>query len=91
MHISSYIDHTLLKATATGDDIRELCAEAVLYNFYAVCVNSSYVKLCHELLNSSNTRIASVTGFPLGAMDTCLKYMKQNRPLNMVHMRLIWS
>jgi deoxyribose-phosphate aldolase len=73
MHISSYIDHTFLKATATGDDIRELCAEAVLYNFYAVCVNSSYVKLCHELLNSSNTRIASVTGFPLGAMDTLSK------------------
>ena len=50
MKISKYIDHTLLKATASENDIIQLCNETVEYNFYAVCVNSAYVSLCKETL-----------------------------------------
>ncbi len=73
MNISRFIDHTLLKATASEDDIRQLCREASEYNFYAVCVNSGYVKLCHELLSASPVKLAAVVGFPLGAMDSNAK------------------
>ncbi len=39
MEINKYIDHTLLKATATKIEIVKLCTEAKEHNFYAVCVN----------------------------------------------------
>ncbi len=67
MGLNRYIDHTLLKATATPEDIAKLCAEAKEYNFYAVCVNGCYVPLAEEKLKGSEVRIAAVIGFPLGA------------------------
>lgn len=71
MNINRYIDHTLLKPTATITDIQQLCAEAVDYNFFSVCVNSSHVKLATEFLSESSTvNVCSVIGFPLGAMST---------------------
>ncbi len=73
MKLSKYIDHTLLKATATESDIIQLCKEAKKYKFYAVCVNSCYVELCKSLLQNSTVKIACVVGFPLGAMDTLAK------------------
>ena len=73
MNLSKYIDHTLLKATATENDIIQLCNEAKEYHFYAVCVNSCYVPLCRDTLHGSEIKIASVIGFPLGAMDIASK------------------
>ena len=70
MEIHKYIDHTLLKATATESEIITLCAEAKQYNFYAVCVNGSYVELAKEELEGTNVKVAAVIGFPLGAMTT---------------------
>lgn len=71
--INKYIDHTLLKATATTADIGKLCVEAKLYKFFSVCVNSCYVPLAKELLKYSDVKICSVVGFPLGAMSTKAK------------------
>lgn len=70
MKINKYIDHTLLKATATKAQIVKLCKEALEFNFYAVCVNGSYVKLVKKQLLNSNVKVAAVIGFPLGAMTT---------------------
>ncbi|UCD60364.1 MAG: deoxyribose-phosphate aldolase [Flavobacteriaceae bacterium] len=70
MQIEKYIDHTLLKPVATPDAIKQLCAEAQEYDFYAVCVNSCYVALAKEELKGSGIKIAAVVGFPLGAMST---------------------
>ena len=73
MKINQYIDHTLLKATATKAEIKEICDEAKKYNFYAVCVNGSYVPYVKEELKDSGVNIAAVIGFPLGAMSTKAK------------------
>ncbi len=73
MNFSKYIDHTLLKATAIESDIIQLCNEAKEYNFYAVCVNSCYIAICKNELKDSAVKIASVIGFPLGAMDAFSK------------------
>ncbi|MHB0755092.1 deoxyribose-phosphate aldolase [Polaribacter sp. M15] len=70
MKINPYIDHTLLKATATKAQIIKLCEEAKTYSFYAVCVNSSYVALAKNELENSEVKVAAVIGFPLGAMST---------------------
>lgn len=71
--INSYIDHTLLKATATIEDITQLCEEAIKYNFFSVCINGYYVPLAEELLRNSNVKICTVVGFPLGANSTRTK------------------
>lgn len=67
MKINQYIDHTVLNADASFDDIKKLVDEAVEYDFYSVCVNSSYVKFIRDY--NKDVKIASVVGFPLGAMS----------------------
>ncbi len=70
MELARYIDHTLLKATATAHDIRKLCAEARQHSFYAVCVNPVYIPLCVAELAGSGVKVATVCGFPLGAVSS---------------------
>ena len=73
MSINRYIDHTLLKPTATEKDIITLCEEAKAFDFFSVCVNSCYVSLAKEQLKNSKIKVCSVIGFPLGAMSTKAK------------------
>lgn len=79
--IARCIDHTLLKPDATCRDIRELCREAIEFRFFSVCVNSSYVSLCKELLKDTEVKIATVVGFPLGASFTDVKVMEARRAI----------
>jgi deoxyribose-phosphate aldolase len=65
--LARYIDHTVLKPEAIDAQIVQLCAEARQYHFMAVCVNPVWVKRCVELLQGSDTCVATVAGFPLGA------------------------
>jgi deoxyribose-phosphate aldolase len=68
MELNKYIDHTVLKATTTVEDIKKLCAEAKEYKFFSVCVNGAYVELAKKELEGSDVKVAAVIGFPLGAM-----------------------
>ncbi|MDO4782386.1 MAG: 2-deoxyribose-5-phosphate aldolase, partial [Capnocytophaga felis] len=65
MKINKFIDHTLLKVTATISEIETLCKEAVTYDFFSVCVNSGYVSYAKEFLKGSEIKVCSVVGFPL--------------------------
>lgn len=67
MDLNRFIDHTLLSASATSADIKKLCEEAVTHNFYAVCVNSSYIETAKAYLKGSQVKLAATVGFPLGA------------------------
>ncbi|HEX7674508.1 MAG TPA: deoxyribose-phosphate aldolase [Bdellovibrio sp.] len=73
MELSRYIDHTLLKPEAQTAQIEKLCLEARENSFFSVCVNTSYVKTCAEILKGSNVKVCCVVGFPLGAMATVSK------------------
>lgn len=66
-NVNKLIDHTLLKAFSTKEDIKKLCDEAIQYNFKSVCVNPANVKLASELLQESEVLVCTVIGFPLGA------------------------
>ena len=68
--VCKMIDHTNLKPQASEDDIRKLCAEAAEYGFASVCVNTSYLPLCAELLKDTDVKCCVVVGFPLGACST---------------------
>ena len=71
--IARAIDHTLLKADATRPQIEKLCAEAIEYKFASVCVNSSWVRLCRDLLEGSDSKVCTVIGFPLGSASAKAK------------------
>lgn len=73
MQLSRYIDHTLLKPEAQLNQIEKLCAEAKDHGFFSVCVNTSYVPICANLLSNTSVKVCCVVGFPLGAMDTASK------------------
>lgn len=69
-NIAQYIDHTLLAANATVNDIKQLCAEAAEHHFASVCVNTGYVPLASECLKNSDVMVCCMVGFPLGACLT---------------------
>ena len=70
MKLNKYIDHTLLKADATQESIKELCRQAKEYDFMSVCINSSNIELAKEELKGTDVKICTVIGFPLGATTT---------------------
>lgn len=70
MRLEDYIDHTLLKPTATIAEIKNLCADAIKYELYAVCMHGCHIALAKNELNGSPVKLAAVVGFPLGAMTT---------------------
>src|SRR5690606_10732326 len=71
--IAPIIDHTLLKADATREELTKLCEEARKFGFATVCVNSANVRFCKGLLAGSSTKVIAVVGFPLGAQNPSAK------------------
>lgn len=65
--IAKTIDHTILKPSATSEQIKELCAEARANKFASVCVNPRWVSLVAKELSGSDVAVCTVIGFPLGA------------------------
>jgi deoxyribose-phosphate aldolase len=62
-NVAKYIDHTLLKAEATREQVTQLCFEARKYNFATVCVNATHTRLCVNLLRGSGVGVAVVKAF----------------------------
>ena len=81
-NLATFIDHTLLKPTATTDDIVKLCREADQHLFFGVCVSSKYVRLAAEELSTSHVKVVSVLGFPLGNQSTKVKLAEAEYCLN---------
>lgn len=70
--ILSHVDHTLLKAFATWEDIQKLCDEALEYKTASVCIPPNYIKRIHDTYGDK-INICTVVGFPLGYSTTKAK------------------
>ncbi|MES1910522.1 MAG: hypothetical protein MHM6MM_003102 [Cercozoa sp. M6MM] len=79
--VHAFVDHTLLKPTATQEQIEKLVREAVEHKFRAVCINPCWVPLCRRMLNElcSEVMVCTVVGFPLGANMTEIKAFETAR------------
>lgn len=64
--LAKMIDHTLVKPTATRDDVIKLCEEAKTFGFGCVCINPIYVSLAAKLLKGTRVKVGSTVGFPFG-------------------------
>lgn len=71
--LAGCIDHTLLAATVTGEQIKQLCDQAKNYGFYSVCINPRWLPLAAEHLHNSKVKLAGVVSLPLGADSTKIK------------------
>jgi deoxyribose-phosphate aldolase len=67
--ILSIVDHTLLKAASSWEQIEELCGEAIKYKTASVCIPPSYVKRAVEKYGG-DIAICTVAGFPMGFTTT---------------------
>jgi deoxyribose-phosphate aldolase len=79
MKLNRLIDHTVLKPDATDEDIRHLCAEAREYDFFSAVVNTHFVPLVAEEVAGTRIKVCSITGFPLGAVDSEVKAFEARR------------
>ncbi len=70
--ILEYVDHTLLKQTATWEDIKTICDDAIKYHTASVCIPPSYVKQAKEYVKDS-MKVCTVIGFPNGYNTTSVK------------------
>jgi deoxyribose-phosphate aldolase len=71
--LAGCIDHTLLKATATREQIERLSEEAIDYGFHTVFVNSRWLGLVADKLHASKVKVGGVVSFPLGADSVKIK------------------
>jgi deoxyribose-phosphate aldolase len=81
LDVAQYIDHTLLVADATADDIDMLCSEAEQYGFASVCINPTWVKRAANNLRGTKVPVCTVIGFPLGATTTDIKATEARKAL----------
>ena len=71
--IAAFIDHTLLRAEATPDEIDQAAQEGRALGTAAVCINGRWVARVRAALEGSTVKTCAVIGFPLGAMATSVK------------------
>jgi deoxyribose-phosphate aldolase len=79
--IAGLIDHTLLRADATREDLEQLCREAAEFGFATVCVNPTWVTLCASRLRTTAVGVCTVVGFPLGATTADVKGYETRRAI----------
>ncbi len=75
------VDHTLLKADATKNDIEKICDEAIENKTASICINPAFIEFAKEKLNGE-VAICTVIGFPLGANTTASKVFEAKDAIN---------
>jgi deoxyribose-phosphate aldolase len=80
--VASLIDHTILGADVTTEQVKKKCIEAKKYNFASVCVNPDKVKLTNKELQESSVKVCTVIGFPLGTTFTEVKVKETEKAIS---------
>ena len=73
MNLNKYIDHTVLKADTPKAKVQQIIDEAIQYDFMSVCINPTWVSFAAEKLATTDVKVCTVIGFPLGANTSTVK------------------
>ena len=76
MDLAAHIDHTLLKPTATLEEVAKAAEEALEYGFYGLCIPPSYVAWVRARYPHAPFRLVTVVGFPLGYQEKEVKALE---------------
>ena len=79
--ILSKVDHTLLKQTATWEQIKVICEEGMEHQTASVCIPPCFVKRAKEYVQGG-VAICTVIGFPNGNMTTAAKVFETQDAVN---------
>lgn len=82
MTFEKLIDHTILKANATKEEVVKLIEEAKEHHFKSVCLNPTWVGLASEMLEDTDVEVCTVIGFPLGATTSKVKAFETMDAIN---------
>lgn len=82
MQLASKIEHTLLRADCSKEEIIRLCNEAKQFGFAGVCVPPYWVRECKNQLRDSKVSIVTVVGFPMGYAATPAKVEEARRAID---------
>lgn len=77
------IDYTMLAPTASKDDIKQFCLEAITYGFRTVFVNPWYIPYAFTILSPHDIKVGAPIGFSLGGATTRVKVEKRRWRLRM--------
>lgn len=78
--ILKLVDHTLLAQTATWEEIKVICDDAITYGTASVCIPPSYVKRVKEYVGDKMA-VCTVIGFPNGYNTTAVKEFETKEAL----------
>ena len=70
--ILKHVDHTLLAQTATWEEIKQICDDAITYGTASVCIPAAYVKQAKDYVQDKMA-VCTVIGFPNGYATTACK------------------
>lgn len=70
--ILKHVDHTLLAQTATWEEIKQICDDAITYGTASVCIPAAYVKQAKDYVQDKMA-VCTVIGFPNGYATTDCK------------------
>lgn len=75
LKLASYIDHTVVRSTATKAEVEKVCQEALDNHFCSVCVSPPWVAFCKNYFEKVDKKpnIATVIGFPYGNHEAEVK------------------
>jgi len=82
MDIKTHIEHTILKANTSNEDIKNICKDAIEYDFFGVCIPPYFVKTAKNELKDTNIKIVTVIGFPLGYSTTPSKVEEAKKAID---------
>lgn len=80
-NLNKLVDHTILKADATADQVERICREAADNDFASVCINPFWVAKAAQLLAGSDVKVCTVIGFPLGANVAAVKAFETEKAI----------
>lgn len=82
MKLASFIEHTILGAACTKEDVENICSEALQHGFYSVCVPPYWVSHAAQILEEKPPKVVTVIGFPLGYSATAAKVEEIKRAID---------
>ena len=79
--VARFIDHALLRADATLDDLAKHCDVAASAGCWSVCVAPCHVQSAVHYLSGKPVKVGTVVGFPLGFQDAEVKAFEARRAI----------
>jgi deoxyribose-phosphate aldolase len=78
MHLAAFIEHTLLRADATLEQVERHCTEGAAHGLFGVCISPLHVASARRWVGDG-VRVVTVAGFPLGTSTSATKAEEARR------------